>query len=207
VSGHTERVAAELGCLHWIPGARPARVDLGWWGQFSLQDEQTIVFEILGFPERALRLPMLLGGTPRLRYAFDAEAGDLLLVGSEGAGVFHVDLITLDSRLVAPLRRWLDPLNRDYDPGGLYGLRLEPVDDDLLLEWECGVLRVRTDGQLIWQRQYPCWAYRDTIAEGIIWYEPNTLTAASDQQRWGYRLSDGVPVPSEPEQWAGCSGS
>lgn len=65
------------------------------------------------------------------------------------------------------------------------GSASSPSDDDLLVEWECGVLRVRTDGQLVWQRQYPCWAYRDTIAEGVIWYEPNDATAAPNQQRWG----------------------
>ena len=95
------------------------------------------------------------------------------------------------------------PLNRDNDPGGLYRLRLEPVDGDLLVEWECGVLRVRTDGQLLWHRQYPCWADRTTITDGIIWYEPNDATAAPNQHRWRYRLSDGVAVPSEPERWTG----
>jgi hypothetical protein len=201
-SRHTQRMATELGSLRWIPGA-PARVDLGRWGEFSLRGDTTLVFQVLSFPEREVRLPLLFGGAPRLSYAFDAETGDLLLVGDEGAAIIHVELFTMNYRLVAPLERWVDPLNRGYDPGGLYRVRFEPLEDDLLLEWECGVLRVHVDGKLVWQRHYPCWAYRDTVAEGIIWYEPNETTAAPNQQRWGYCLSNGLPVPSEPEQWPG----
>jgi len=53
------------------------------------------------------------------------------------------------------------------------------------VEWECGLLRVRVDGRRIWQRQHPCWALRDTIAAGIIWYEPTDAPAAPNQRRWG----------------------
>ncbi len=175
---------------------RLARLDLGWWGELRLPVDgppDHVTFEDASGRAHTFPAADLLGGDAAVRYAFDAEGGRLLLVGERGTSVCSLDLPYATFSAAARLDRWRDPLGNDYDPGGLYWLDLRPIGDEVLVRWECGLLRVRLDGELRWSRTFPCFAHWAHFDGEAAWYEDNLLSPdPSWPARWGYRLTDGA---------------
>lgn len=160
-------------------------LDLDGRGSLKVLDQRIVTVTLpIGSPVH-IEARTLLEGTSELHYAFDPETGRMILVGLEGKDVYLLDVRSQQLTLVTSLRRWADPVQQHYDPGGLYQLEFIEIEDGILLAHECGITRMDLNGCVRWRHEHTCFSFRDGVEAGAIWYQ------SEREGHWGYRLEDG----------------
>jgi len=111
----------------------------------------------------------------------------VLVVGSSGRAVYHVDAQADELFVAASLYRRTD---EDY---GLLRLKFVEADGRLLVVYEGGIACFGPNMRCRWKADHD---YIDRffveVRDGVAWYE------SEHEGNWGYRMADGVRIEAGP---------
>lgn len=171
-----------------IPLLEGGAVDLGRGRALEVPPSRDrLVLRTLAGGERVFELCEPFGASFDASYYVGEGGRHVLVVGSSGRAVYHVDAEAGELFVAASLYRRTD------DDTGLLRLGFVEADGRLLVAYERGIFCLDPAFRCRWKVDHD---YMDRFFEGVrggvAWYE------SEHEGAWGYRLADGVRVEAGP---------
>jgi hypothetical protein len=159
------------------------------WGHLHLVEGSILELEAQGIGTIHFRTQNGAGDNIVICYAWDRTNGRMIFAFEEGSYVYVLDIPELQLIKLTTLNR--DYLNdpNQYNPGGLYRMKMIETSSALLIIYEGGIicLDLGENIGIRWRRdhQYFDWFF-DSVRANVVWY------TSEHDGRWGYRLTDGT---------------